>query len=179
MNFLTDYIFKKKIQKKSVLVPNSLLLSDWACTLKKSEFFWKISVCGARYKTRPGLTYHYGHSHKEGASDENSRESIAPTTSSASPQLVGGGVGVNTGGPPMLTMGVAAGPTPSGGGIIQSNLMGEPMPPVPPPGQGPPIPGHVYQDSYVSFLSHPAGTALFLFLLFFFFWSVKILCMSS
>ncbi|GJQ77849.1 hypothetical protein Trydic_g16104 [Trypoxylus dichotomus] len=113
-------------------------------------------LCGARYKTRPGLTYHYGHSHKEGASDENSRESNAPTTS-ASPQL-GGGVGVSGGGPPMLAMGVAAGSSLSGGGIIQTNLMGEPMPPVPPPGQGPPIPGHVYQDSYVSFLSHPAGT---------------------
>lgn len=24
-----------------------------------------FSVCGARYKTRPGLTYHYNHSHKE------------------------------------------------------------------------------------------------------------------
>lgn len=24
-----------------------------------------VSVCGARYKTRPGLTYHYTHSHKE------------------------------------------------------------------------------------------------------------------
>jgi len=24
-----------------------------------------VSVCGARYKTRPGLTYHYSHSHKE------------------------------------------------------------------------------------------------------------------
>lgn len=151
------------------------MLSDWACTLKKSEFFWKISVCGARYKTRPGLTYHYGHSHKEGVSDENSRESNAPTTS-ASPQF--GGVGANTGGPPILTVGVAAGPMPSGGGIIQSNLMGEPMSLVPPPGQGPPIPGHVYQDSYVSFLSHPAGTALFLFLLFSFL-ECSDICMSS
>lgn len=26
----------------------------------------RVSVCGARYKTRPGLTYHYTHSHKEG-----------------------------------------------------------------------------------------------------------------
>lgn len=24
-----------------------------------------FSVCGARYKTRPGLTYHYNHSHKD------------------------------------------------------------------------------------------------------------------
>ncbi|XP_022904116.1 zinc finger protein ubi-d4 isoform X2 [Onthophagus taurus] len=104
-------------------------------------------LCGARYKTRPGLTYHYGHSHKEGASDENSRESNAPTRV-ASPLGSGG-----------FTTGVVAGPTPSGGGLIQNNnLMGDPMTLAPSAGQGPPIPGHVYQDSYVSFLGHPAGT---------------------
>ena len=25
----------------------------------------ELLVCGARYKTRPGLTYHYTHSHKD------------------------------------------------------------------------------------------------------------------
>lgn len=42
-------------------------------------------MCGARYKTRPGLTYHYAHSHKEGASDENSRDSNAPATGPSQP----------------------------------------------------------------------------------------------
>lgn len=41
------------------------------------------AVCGAKYKTRPGLTYHFTHTHKEpaggsggaGASDGDSRDS--------------------------------------------------------------------------------------------------------
>lgn len=39
-------------------------------------------MCGAKYKTRPGLTYHFTHTHKEpalgplaGASDGDSRDS--------------------------------------------------------------------------------------------------------
>lgn len=28
-------------------------------------------VCGARYKTRPGLTYHYTHSHKDKEDEED------------------------------------------------------------------------------------------------------------
>ena len=31
-----------------------------------------IAVCGARYKTRPGLSYHYNHTHKEPGSSSNS-----------------------------------------------------------------------------------------------------------
>ncbi len=31
-------------------------------------------VCGARYKTRPGLTYHYTHSHKEKEDEEEEME---------------------------------------------------------------------------------------------------------
>lgn len=44
-----------------------------------------VVVCGARYKTRPGLTYHYTHSHKEGKcaavtgeGEETSSEANAP-----------------------------------------------------------------------------------------------------
>ncbi|XP_014285438.1 zinc finger protein ubi-d4 B isoform X1 [Halyomorpha halys] len=33
-----------------------------------SEKPFSCDLCGARYKTRPGLTYHYTHSHKEGTS---------------------------------------------------------------------------------------------------------------
>lgn len=93
-------------------------------------------MCGARYKTRPGLTYHYGHSHKEGASDENSRESNAPTptnTSAAGTASPGAAPGV-----PVAGEGASAATTP---------------------------PGSVYQDSYVSFLNQPtAGTASFFLL---------------
>lgn len=31
---------------------------------------WCVAVCGMRYKTRPGLTYHYAHSHKEEKEEE-------------------------------------------------------------------------------------------------------------
>ncbi|KYB28897.1 hypothetical protein TcasGA2_TC032347 [Tribolium castaneum] len=108
-------------------------------------------LCGARYKTRPGLTYHYSHSHKEGASDENSRDSNAPTPSSQlGAALMQGPLGLN---PPMMG-GMLPGPVmpqpPMLGG------MGEEAPTAIP--QGPAIQGHVYQDSYVSFLNQTPGT---------------------
>ncbi|XP_008485868.1 zinc finger protein ubi-d4 B-like [Diaphorina citri] len=34
--------------------------------LTDSDKPFACDLCGARYKTRPGLTYHYTHSHKEG-----------------------------------------------------------------------------------------------------------------
>lgn len=110
-------------------------------------------MCGARYKTRPGLTYHYGHSHKEGASDENSRESNAPNPSLGQ---------VGAGAPPVPPTGAGAPPAPPGvppGGIGgPSSLVAETA--------SSPNPGNVYQDSYVSFLNHPAGTAFFFFYFF-------------
>ncbi|CAH1132657.1 unnamed protein product [Ceutorhynchus assimilis] len=60
-------------------------------------------LCGARYKTRPGLTYHYGHSHREGASDENSRDSAAASPMNAGATNSPGGGGSASpypGGPP-------------------------------------------------------------------------------
>ena len=41
------------------------------------KFLSRLSVCGMRYKTRPGLTYHYAHSHKEddGKEDTKSKSS--------------------------------------------------------------------------------------------------------
>ncbi|XP_017781243.1 PREDICTED: zinc finger protein ubi-d4 B-like [Nicrophorus vespilloides] len=141
-------------------------------------------LCGARYKTRPGLTYHYGHSHKEGASDENSREAAPPqiVPPSAAPippmgsaaAMGGGGLPPLVGGPPPPHMGI--GMPIGGGGVppLHPNLGGPAMPPPPLLGGGllpPPsgnlgdalpapgaAPGNVYQDSYVSFLNHPAGT---------------------
>lgn len=50
-----------------------------------------VSVCGARYKTRPGLTYHYTHSHKEKAAnlpndEEGSQEGCLSTPESQQTQ---------------------------------------------------------------------------------------------
>ena len=47
-------------------------------------------ACGARYKTRPGLTYHYTHSHKnllDGGDDEDSGPAT-PTAGSAGSGMV-------------------------------------------------------------------------------------------
>ncbi|XP_019760084.1 zinc finger protein ubi-d4 B isoform X1 [Dendroctonus ponderosae] len=98
-------------------------------------------LCGARYKTRPGLTYHYGHSHKEGASDENSRESAAPSPMNAVVNSTAGLPGV----PPNPVPGP---PGPPAGGATDGHIS---------PGPGP-NPGQVYQDSYVSFLNQSPGT---------------------
>lgn len=114
-------------------------------------------MCGARYKTRPGLTYHYGHSHKEGASDENSRESNAPNPS---PQVaLGAPQAASSNAPPPAAISGAPVLSPlGGGGVGGSNIsVGETAP------TAPSSQGHVYQDSYVSFLNHPAGTALIIF----------------
>jgi zinc finger protein ubi-d4 len=108
-------------------------------------------VCGARYKTRPGLTYHYGHSHKEGASDENSRDSNAPTPSS---QLGAALIQAPHGLTPPMMGGLLPGPVMSQPPMLGG--MGEEAPSAIP--QGPAIQGHVYQDSYVSFLNQTPGT---------------------
>lgn len=47
-------------------------------------------MCGARYKTRPGLTYHYTHSHKDRGSgavtgDEEVSSEAPPSSPSANP----------------------------------------------------------------------------------------------
>lgn len=48
-----------------------------------------VVVCGARYKTRPGLTYHYNHSHKDRGSsgvmtgDEDGSSEAPPSSPSA------------------------------------------------------------------------------------------------
>lgn len=52
-------------------------------------------VCGARYKTRPGLSYHYTHSHNnttDAADDENTAPSPpkpAPSTTTTGDPLAG------------------------------------------------------------------------------------------
>lgn len=59
--------------------------------------FENFPVCGARYKTRPGLTYHYSHSHRDGASDENSRDSVPPVANGPPPLIGGGGLMIGSG----------------------------------------------------------------------------------
>ncbi|KAJ8956976.1 hypothetical protein NQ318_012140 [Aromia moschata] len=117
-------------------------------------------LCGARYKTRPGLTYHYGHSHKEGASDENSRDSNAPTPSAQMGGPMTSGFPGLPVGPPQGHPGGPSGPL---GGPM--GALG-PVPPLMGGGMGEGHPansnkadqGQVYQDSYVSFLNQTPGS---------------------
>ncbi|XP_038218636.1 zinc finger protein ubi-d4 [Zerene cesonia] len=78
-------------------------------------------LCGAKYKTRPGLTYHYTHTHKE----------------------PGGGAGGAGGG--------------AGGSDNDSRDSHSRVPHSPAPAAAQP-PATEYQDSYVTFLSNPAGS---------------------
>ncbi|XP_045464684.1 zinc finger protein ubi-d4 B isoform X1 [Harmonia axyridis] len=114
-------------------------------------------LCGARYKTRPGLTYHYGHSHKEGASDDNSRDSNASTLT---PMNVAMPPAAGPSGMPVPFPGVPGqGLQPIQGSAGGNNMggLGEVAPPVQQHG-GQPSPGQVYQDSYVSFLNQTPGS---------------------
>lgn len=96
-----------------------------------SEKPFGCELCGAKYKTRPGLTYHFTHTHKEPA---------AGATSGAS------GVGA-------ATVAVA----PASDGDSRDSRGGAHTPPAHQPQA--PQPATEYQDSYVTFLNNPVGTA--------------------
>lgn len=50
------------------------------------NFFHYFSVCGMRYKTRPGLTYHYAHSHRdEDDSETANKQAVATPTKPIAP----------------------------------------------------------------------------------------------
>lgn len=104
-------------------------------------------MCSARYKTRPGLTYHYTHSHREPNSDENSRDSpslrVHTPNQVPSPQPP-----VNA---PLLPAVIPSTSTTSG----MPPQMGGPAMPMGPLGPMGPDTTSVYQDSYVTFLNHP------------------------
>lgn len=87
-------------------------------------------------------------------------------TSTTSSGLMGGGL-MSGGGVTVAGVGGGAGPPLSGiAGGLMGGVVGGAAPDLAAQG-GVASPGHVYQDSYVTFLSHPAGTALFFFTFFF------------
>ncbi|XP_018015338.1 zinc finger protein ubi-d4 B [Hyalella azteca] len=115
---------------------------------------YHCELCGMRYKTRPGLTYHYAHSHKEhkmeippknrSSSSNASSKSSSTTTSppppppppTGTPPVGAGGAGV----PPSAGVPNIAHPYGAPGGAVPSSqyppLMG--MPPYAPPHHLPP-----------------------------------------
>ncbi|XP_065203330.1 zinc finger protein ubi-d4-like isoform X1 [Planococcus citri] len=116
---------------------------------------YNCDLCGARYKTRPGLTYHYTHSHKEKASqeDEGSLEGAPGSPSMSRDGKV----------PPPNVLAMSKenpmGVGPGGGPPMPMNA-GPPMhmPPHPDAGQGPGGWGK-FQDSYLTFLNAAPGSS--------------------
>ncbi|XP_050301368.1 zinc finger protein ubi-d4 B-like isoform X2 [Anthonomus grandis grandis] len=110
-------------------------------------------ICGARYKTRPGLTYHYRHSHIEGATDENSRDSAAPSPMNASGSNSNQGSSSFPSAPGTpVAAGAGSGVGPSGGAVPSGEVggggSGTASAQIAVAGPGNPGPGQVvYQDS--------------------------------
>lgn len=74
--------------EKLILIKNEqrrrlcMILSDNTLFCVTTNFLniFLLIVCGARYKTRPGLTYHYTHSHKEKLQDDENSLEGAPVS---------------------------------------------------------------------------------------------------
>lgn len=112
-------------------------------------------VCGARYKTRPGLTYHFTHSHKNKENDEDDSSSASAGAGAPGGPAGGAGSAVNqgsSGGPGSGMQGDV--PTMGPGQMLQSSNM---------PGNGDMQKGadgqgaawSKFQDSYLTFLKSP------------------------
>ncbi|XP_014260007.1 zinc finger protein ubi-d4 B isoform X2 [Cimex lectularius] len=123
-----------------------------------SEKPFSCDLCGARYKTRPGLTYHYTHSHKEGTS-------ATPSTRNSSSGGVSGGTSQT--GQSTPTAGLAPPPnviTPSQPSLIEDEQADSLAPPSPLlPQQQQPVQQQGWtnfaQDNYLTFLNAPGPPA--------------------
>ncbi|XP_075586394.1 LOW QUALITY PROTEIN: zinc finger protein ubi-d4 [Dermatophagoides farinae] len=85
---------KKKSKRKETTTTSSTSSSTTTPTLKKkrseytdSEKPYQCELCGARYKTRPGLSYHYSHSHQEN-NTSNKNNSNGALSSSGNGSLI-------------------------------------------------------------------------------------------
>lgn len=94
------------------------------------------AVCGAKYKTRAGLTYHFTHAHKD------------PPAGGAGPGAAAAAVGAGAG--------------PATGSDGDSRDSPHATPAGPSAQANPAQPATEYQDSYVTFLNNPVvGTGEF------------------
>lgn len=103
-------------------------------------------MCSARYKTRPGLTYHYTHTHKE------TKECDVPTVDCGENSL-------ERGSPKQSIMG----PTPASVTVPSMHMVPTSMPlssgGTPMDSSGPPGSGQ-FQESYLTFLKVPGMLSL-------------------
>ena len=122
-----EYTNRRIVNPKCFLKLKSVLC-DW----------FVFTVCGARYKTRPGLTYHVNHSHKDGAN------SVDRSIMQAPPPHV----------PP------PAGPPPMGGPMPHPHMPGYPpqnVPPRPPPQPSSVVPGQSADEVHEEGASAPSS----------------------
>ncbi|KAM7288417.1 zinc finger protein ubi-d4 B [Ixodes scapularis] len=116
---------------------------------------YSCEICGVRYKTRPGLSYHYAHSHIAGSG--NSSSSANNSSSNAGVSSGGGGDHhaasggqAPTGGPLQEDSGSGSS-APSGDGAAYGGQRGAPS------GDSPLAGLRKFQDSFLSFLKTPQG----------------------
>lgn len=112
-------------------------------------------VCGARYKTRPGLTYHFTHSHKNKENDEDDSSSASAGAGTAGGPAGGAGsaMGQGPGGGPGSSMQVDMASMGPGQHMLQSNMPGNGEMQKGADGQG--AGWSKFQDSYLTFLKSP------------------------
>ena len=120
--------------------------------------FCTFLVCGARYKTRPGLTYHYTHSHKDRTpqEEESNPEGApsSPSTQKDKSQFMTTGKDL-----PMAPMPGPPGmpPMPMNPGLMHG-------PPHPDPShQGGPGGWNKFQENYLTFLGGSPGKRIHVF----------------
>ncbi|XP_067134973.1 zinc finger protein ubi-d4 isoform X3 [Centruroides vittatus] len=76
-----SYLRKKKRKVRNTRSKKKTERNDYSAETEKP---YSCELCGARYKTRPGLSYHYMHSHNS-VSAENTEEDSSNAPSNASP----------------------------------------------------------------------------------------------
>lgn len=114
-----EYGSRKKRKKRETPKRKRVEYSD-------AEKPYSCELCGARYKTRPGLSYHYSHSHQDGMEGRPlGDEDIPYTPPRHTPPGASGqtGLNLNQAPPPLHPSPSAAGPQ------VSSGARSSPLPP--------------------------------------------------
>lgn len=135
-----------------------LFKNVWFCVTSNFAIFFfcfLFIVCGARYKTRPGLTYHYTHSHKEKPQDDENSLEGAPVSPNSQKDKLQQQSSV-PGSKDMLSS-----PMPGPGIGMNPNAM-HPSSAHPYANQAGPGGWGKFQDSYLTFLGGSPGMCIYL-----------------
>lgn len=79
-------IIRLNKNKKKMKREKSVLSLDVALDGLRENSICTFAVCSARYKTRPGLVYHYGHSHSTSSGDP--AKELSPSPAEVEPRSV-------------------------------------------------------------------------------------------